>query len=157
MVRDAPLRGAPHHEGLRSRSRLRFTNDKRRAAFRFRLPMHGREDRVMGREQSETGYEWVNAWAATAMAETSAAMKGEALPEEPALAVAAPVIAPIAKPMPQDQLAHELPRSSARATRLMRCRSPQASRCAGARRHSRSSRRARATWYRSSSAVCLRW
>jgi|1185.fasta_scaffold462453_2 hypothetical protein len=62
----------------------------------------------MGREQSETGYEWVNAWAATAMAETSAAMKGEALPEEPALAVAAPVIAPIAKPMPQDQLAHDI-------------------------------------------------
>jgi hypothetical protein len=33
----------------------------------------------MGREQSgDIGYEWVNAWAATAMAETSAAMKGEA-------------------------------------------------------------------------------
>src|SRR3954454_24262877 len=61
----------------------------------------------MGREQSDTGYEWVNAWAATAMAETSAAMKGEALPEEPVLAVA-PVIAPSAKPMPQDQLAHDI-------------------------------------------------
>jgi hypothetical protein len=33
----------------------------------------------MGREQSgDIGYEWVNAWAASAMAETSAAMKGEA-------------------------------------------------------------------------------
>ena len=32
----------------------------------------------MGREQSgDIGYEWVNAWAASAMAETSAAMKGE--------------------------------------------------------------------------------
>ena len=62
----------------------------------------------MGREQSETGYEWVNAWAATAMAETSAAMKGEALPEEPALAAAAPVIAPIAKSWAQDQLAHDI-------------------------------------------------
>jgi hypothetical protein len=32
----------------------------------------------MGREQSgDAGYEWVNAWAASAMAETSAAMKGE--------------------------------------------------------------------------------
>src|SRR3954469_3268562 len=87
--------------------RLRFTKDKRRAAFRFRLPLHGKEGRVMGREQSDTGYEWVNAWAATAMAETSAAMKGEALPEEPVLAVA-PVIAPIAKPWPQDQLAHDI-------------------------------------------------
>ena len=33
----------------------------------------------MGREQSgDAGYEWVNAWAASARAETSAAMKGEA-------------------------------------------------------------------------------
>ncbi len=33
----------------------------------------------MGREQSgDAGYEWVNAWAASAMVETSAAMKGEA-------------------------------------------------------------------------------
>src|SRR3954453_12242210 len=96
------MRGLPSE-----RPRLRFTKDKRRAAFRFRLPMHGREDRVMGREQSETGYEWVNAWAETAMAETSAAMKGEA-PEEPALAAAAPVIAPIAKSWAQDQLAHDI-------------------------------------------------
>ena len=62
----------------------------------------------MGREQSETGYEWVNAWAASAMVETSAAMKGEPLPEEPAPAVAAPVIAPIAMPWPQDQLARDI-------------------------------------------------
>jgi hypothetical protein len=62
----------------------------------------------MGRDQSETGYEWVNTWAASAMAETSAAMKGEALSEEPVLAVPTPVTAPIAKPWPQDQLARDI-------------------------------------------------
>jgi hypothetical protein len=45
----------------------------------------------MGREQSgDAGYEWVNAWAATAMAETSAAMKGEA----PAALASAVQVAP---------------------------------------------------------------
>ena len=66
----------------------------------------------MGRDQSETGYEWVNAWAATAMAETSAAMKGEALPEEPLAAALAPApaiaIAPIAKSGWEDQLARDI-------------------------------------------------
>ena len=63
----------------------------------------------MGREQSETGYEWVNAWAATAMAETSAAMKGEALPAEPDLAPAPAIaIAPIAKSGWEDQLARDI-------------------------------------------------
>ena len=63
----------------------------------------------MGREQSETGYEWVNAWAATAMAETSAAMKGEALPAEPDLVPAPAIaIAPIAKSGWEDQLARDI-------------------------------------------------
>ena len=63
----------------------------------------------MGREQSETGYEWVNAWAATAMAETSAAMKGEALPAEPDLVPAPSIaIAPIAKSGWEDQLARDI-------------------------------------------------
>jgi hypothetical protein len=65
----------------------------------------------MARDQSETGYEWVNAWAATAMAETSAAMKGEALATEPdPVPVPAPAIeiAPIAKPALLDQLARDI-------------------------------------------------
>lgn len=56
----------------------------------------------MGREQSgETGYEWVNAWAASAMAETSAAMKGEtpAAPV-PAMHVAPRVEQPVTDPAP---------------------------------------------------------
>ena len=49
----------------------------------------------MGREQSgDAGYEWVNTWAASAMAETSAAMKGEPV------AVAAPKIEPASKAEP---------------------------------------------------------
>ena len=53
----------------------------------------------MGREQSgDAGYEWVNAWAASAMAETSAAMKGEAsvgvAPKVDVAPKADPVIAP---------------------------------------------------------------
>src|SRR5689334_16185871 len=63
----------------------------------------------MGREQSETGYEWVNAWAATAMAETWAAMKGEELPVEPdPVPAPAIVIAPIAKSGWEDQLTRDL-------------------------------------------------
>jgi hypothetical protein len=71
----------------------------------------------MGREQSgDIGYEWVNAWAATAMAETSAAMKGEApaavaprvdvAPKVESATTPAPafVIATPAKPAVSDQL-----------------------------------------------------
>ena len=71
----------------------------------------------MGREQSgDIGYEWVNAWAATAMAETSAAMKGEAqaavaprvdvAPKAEPATTHAPafVIATPAKPAVSDQL-----------------------------------------------------
>ena len=71
----------------------------------------------MGREQSgDIGYEWVNAWAATAMAETSAAMKGEApaavaprvdaapKPEPATTPAPAFVIATPAKPAVSDQL-----------------------------------------------------
>ena len=42
----------------------------------------------MVREQTDAGYEWVNAWAASAMAEASAAMKGE--PPRIATVTAAP-------------------------------------------------------------------
>jgi len=56
----------------------------------------------MRREQSDAGYEWVNAWAATAMAETSAAMKGE----DAAPAFVTPIAAPVAATAPAlpDQL-----------------------------------------------------
>ena len=55
----------------------------------------------MGREQSgDAGYEWVNAWAASAMAETSAAMKGEAVP-----AAIAPKVDVAAKAEPVTDLA----------------------------------------------------
>jgi len=49
----------------------------------------------MGREQGgDAGYEWVNTWAASAMAETSAAMKGEVL------APAATSVEPVTLPAP---------------------------------------------------------
>ena len=47
----------------------------------------------MRRDQSDVGYEWVNAWAASAMVETSAAMKGE-----PLAPVAPMDVAPKAEP-----------------------------------------------------------
>ena len=47
----------------------------------------------MERDQSDAGYEWVNAWAACAMVETSAAMKGEAH-------VVAPMAEPVTAPAP---------------------------------------------------------
>jgi len=55
----------------------------------------------MGREQSgDAGYEWVNAWAASAMVETSAAMKGEPLaPVAPKVDVA-PKAEPATAPAP---------------------------------------------------------
>ncbi|MEJ0076496.1 MAG: hypothetical protein WDO17_13785 [Alphaproteobacteria bacterium] len=63
----------------------------------------------MARDQSDVGYEWVNAWAATAMAETSAAMKGQALPQEPhPVPAPAIAIAPIAKPGWEGQLARDI-------------------------------------------------
>ena len=64
----------------------------------------------MRRDQSDAGYEWVNTWAASAMAETSTAMKGEpsaAAPEpDPAPATAA-TAAPFA-PFPPDQLMRDI-------------------------------------------------
>ena len=54
----------------------------------------------MRREQSDAGYEWVNTWAASAMAETSAAMKGEDV--APVITTPAPA-GPIARFLP-DQL-----------------------------------------------------
>jgi len=75
----------------------------------------------MGREQSgDAGYEWVNAWAATAMAETSAAMKGEVpaavLPRVDVAPKTEPVIAPAPafftavpdKPEASDQLMRDI-------------------------------------------------
>jgi len=56
----------------------------------------------MGREQSDAGYEWVNAWAASAMVETSAAMKGE--DAAPLTANPVPVAMPPAAPSLSDQL-----------------------------------------------------
>ena len=53
----------------------------------------------MGREQSgDAGYEWVNAWAASAMAETSAAMKGEAPAAVVPKADVAPTMEPVTAP-----------------------------------------------------------
>ena len=55
----------------------------------------------MGREQSgDIGYEWVNAWAATAMAETSAAMKGEAPAAVAPRVDVAPKVEPATTPAP---------------------------------------------------------
>ena len=75
----------------------------------------------MGREQSgDAGYEWVNAWAASAMVETSAAMKAEApaaiapnvdvAPTEETVTAPAPafVIAGPDKPGAADQLMRDI-------------------------------------------------
>lgn len=69
----------------------------------------------MGREQNgDAGYEWVNAWAATAMAETSAAMKGEApapvaATTEPVIASAPVFVTPVRdKPAVSDQLMRDI-------------------------------------------------
>jgi hypothetical protein len=56
----------------------------------------------MGREQSDAGYEWVNAWAASAMVETSAAMKGEEV--APVVADPVPIAAAPTAPVLPDQL-----------------------------------------------------
>lgn len=73
----------------------------------------------MGREQSgDIGYEWVNAWAATAMAEMSAAMKGEA-PAVVAPAVqGAPTAEPATAPVPAFVVA--APDKPAASDQLMR-------------------------------------
>src|SRR6185295_244853 len=68
----------------------------------------------MERERNDAGYEWVNAWAASAMVETSAAMKGEAPAAvaagvEPATAPApAFVVAAPDKPAVSDQLMRDI-------------------------------------------------
>jgi hypothetical protein len=66
----------------------------------------------MGREQNDAAqFEWVNAWAASAMADTSAIMKAEAVVEAPPKAASpapAPVIAPVAPALPQDQLMRDI-------------------------------------------------
>ena len=66
----------------------------------------------MGREQNDAGqFEWVNAWAASAMADTSAVMKAEAVAEAPRKAVVSapgPVIAPVVPALPQDQLMRDI-------------------------------------------------
>jgi len=63
----------------------------------------------MGREQNDAGYEWVNAWAASAMTETSAAMKGEtpAVAPKPAPAPTRPAAAPL-KLAISDQLMRDI-------------------------------------------------
>jgi hypothetical protein len=71
--------------------------------------MAGQKDRVMGRDQSDAGYEWVNAWAASAMAETSSAMKDEAtLTPEPDSAQPRPSAATPFPSFPSDQLARDI-------------------------------------------------
>lgn len=66
----------------------------------------------MRREQNDAGqFEWVNAWAASAMVDTSAIMKAEALAEAPpkaAVPAPGPIIAPVAPAMPQDQLMRDI-------------------------------------------------
>jgi hypothetical protein len=66
----------------------------------------------MGREQNDAGqFEWVNAWAASMMADTSAIMKAEAVAEAPpkaAVPAPSPVIAPVAPALPQDQLMRDI-------------------------------------------------
>jgi len=68
----------------------------------------------MGREQSDAGYEWVNAWAASAMVETSPAMRAEpSAATEPRVApvtVSAPafVTAMPDKPAVSDQLMRDI-------------------------------------------------
>jgi hypothetical protein len=60
----------------------------------------------MGREPSDAGYEWVNTWAASAMAETSAAMKGEDV--APVIADATPAAVPPLAPSFPDQLIFDI-------------------------------------------------
>jgi len=63
----------------------------------------------MGRDQSDAGYEWINAWAASAMAETSSAMKDEAtLAPEPDPAQPRPSAATPFPSFPPDQLARDI-------------------------------------------------
>lgn len=67
----------------------------------------------MVREQNDAGqFEWVNAWAASAMVDTSAIMKAETVAEaQPKAAVSAPgpvIIAPVAPGLPQDQLMRDI-------------------------------------------------
>jgi hypothetical protein len=66
----------------------------------------------MRREQNDAGqFEWVNAWAASAMADTSAIMKAEPVAEAPpkaAVPARDPVIAPVAPALPQDQLMRDI-------------------------------------------------
>jgi hypothetical protein len=70
----------------------------------------------MRREQNDAGqFEWVNAWAASAMADTSAIMKAEPVAEAPpkvavsaAVSAPGPVIAPVAPALPQDQLMRDI-------------------------------------------------
>jgi hypothetical protein len=73
----------------------------------------------MGREQSgDAGYEWVNAWAASAMVETSAAMKGET----PAAVVPRVDLAPKMEPVtaPAPAFATAVPDKPAVSDQLMR-------------------------------------
>ena len=73
----------------------------------------------MGREQSgEAGYEWVNAWAASAMAETSAAMKGEAVATVAPSVDVAPKAGPVTAPAPAFVVA--APDKPAASDQLMR-------------------------------------
>ena len=66
----------------------------------------------MRREQNDAGqFEWVNAWAASAMVDTSAIMKSEPVAEAPpkaAVPAPGPVIAPVAPALPQDQLMRDI-------------------------------------------------
>jgi hypothetical protein len=66
----------------------------------------------MGREQNDAGqFEWVNAWAASAIADTSAIMKAKPVAEAPpkaAVSAPNPIIAPVAPALPQDQLMRDI-------------------------------------------------
>jgi hypothetical protein len=63
----------------------------------------------MGRNQSDAGYEWVNAWAASAIAETSSAVKDEPEPTpNPDLAQASPAAAGPFPSFPPDQLMRDI-------------------------------------------------
>jgi hypothetical protein len=124
----------------------------------------------MGREQSgDAGYEWVNAWAASAMAETSAAMKGEALaavaPKIDAEPKAEPVTAPApafvtavpGKPAVSDQLMRDIAEIE-RARDALDALPLAAS--FSARRRTQALTLvpyARPTWCRLWSAACWRW
>src|SRR5437762_11171601 len=86
-----------------------ITKDKRRAGLPVGLTMVGQKDRVMGRDQSDARYEWVNAWAASAMAEALALTKDETTPTpkpDPAQAPS-PAAAPFPA-FPPDQLMRDI-------------------------------------------------